>query len=135
MSLHIPPERRIEITKFAAEELDTLYQLVDLYRSADTSVGHMPGHEISRTEAFLREIDGRLKAKICDEWEYCKKRNDPDLQDNVSLIACVADLIATFTIGIPPTLIATILVKKGLTQYCRCSEESHKENNIKSRAP
>lgn len=68
---------------------------------------------------FAEQCD-HLYSLICEQWDYCKRRNDGHLQDKVQLCAAVADVIASGTIGIPPFSIAVLLVRLGLASFCGC---------------
>ena len=97
-----------------------LYSILDLVRSSKTSVVHAPGHEAERGESLFHSFVPQLRKRLCDEWKFCERRHDSDLMDTVNLIAGVADVIAGLTIGFPPVIFATILVKKGLASFCSC---------------
>jgi hypothetical protein len=122
----IPKATREEIAKYKDQDLDTLFSIVDLIRSSKESVLYLPGNEVERGQAHFDMWVPLLRHRICKDWNYCAKRNDPDLQDDVTLIAGVADAIASVVIGFPPVLISTILVKKGLTAFCGCRESEMK---------
>ena len=117
----ISESQRLEIQQYLSQDIDILYSTLDLISSAEQKGRyHMPGDEKLRGIAIFKELVPLLRQKVCVEWNYCAKRNDPDLQDTVNLVAAIADVVATFCIGFPPTLIATILIKKGLTSFCGC---------------
>ena len=116
----IPESKRQEIQRYLSHDLDTLYSTLDLIRSAKESMLYLPGNEVSRGIAKFKELVPLLRRKVCKEWDYCAKRHDPELQDTVSLVAVIADVIAALSLGFPPVLIATILLKKGLTSFCGC---------------
>jgi hypothetical protein len=118
----VPERTREEIISYLGHDLDTLYALLDLARSSEEAVLYAPGLEVERGKRQLLELVPTLRRSICQDWGYCSKRNEPDLQDNITVIAAVSDVIATAVIGFPPVLIATILVKKGLTAFCRCED-------------
>jgi len=119
----ISESQRLEIQQYLSQDIDILYSTLDLISSAET-LGryHMPGNENLRGIAKFKELVPILRQKVCIEWNYCAKKNDPELQETVYLVAAIADAIATSTIGFPPTLIAAILLKKGLTSFCGCSK-------------
>jgi len=117
----ISESQRLEIQQYLSQDIDILYSTLDLISSAEKSgLYHMPGNEKLRGIAKFKELVPLLRQKVCVEWNYCAKRNDPELQDTVNLVAAIADIVATLSIGFPPTLIAAILLKKGLTSFCGC---------------
>jgi hypothetical protein len=123
----IPEPQRQEIEQYISQDLDTLYSVLDLIRSSQEPVSYLPGNEIVRGIAKFDEFVPLLRQKVCEEWDFCTKRNDPELSDTINLAAEIADIIATSIIGFPPTLISTILVKKGLTAFCMCRENQKKQ--------
>ena len=128
MDKNIPKNIKAEIDKYINEDIDTLYSIVDLIRSSkEPGLMYLPGNEVSRAKAYLEKFKNKLKIKICEEWLYCKKRNDPELQDSVNLVAGVADIISSISFGVPPVLVSTILVKKGLNKLCNCDSEENKK--------
>lgn len=79
---------------------------------------------IERGQQFITENQESLYQKICIEWNYCHKRNDPDFSDNVALATWIADLITSLLLHSPivVTTVAVILVKKGLSNFCDCPD-------------
>lgn len=116
----IPEETRSEINKYLAQDFETLYSTLDLIRSSKEGVHYLPGKEIERGSAIFQRLEPLLRKKVCQEWNYCAKRHDSELQETVTLVAAIADVISVLTIGFPPFLISSILVKKGLAKFCEC---------------
>lgn len=116
-------EKRKEIERYLDQDEDTLYSILDLVRSSETSMAYMPGNEVDRGKALFSDLEPRLRQAICDDWNFCAKRHDPELQDTLTLITGISDIIAGLTIGFPPVLITVIMVKKGLTSFCNCEAE------------
>lgn len=71
---------------------------------------------------WLRHHRAALFGRICTEWKYCEKRRDGAWNDQISAPAALADILATLAFGVPPALLATILVKLGLDRFCACDE-------------
>jgi hypothetical protein len=113
--------QRQDIETFLALDLEGLFAILDLVRSSSEHVLYAPGPEAKRGEATFNALRNQLHRRICVEWKFCEKRHDPSLADTVNLVAGIADVIASVTIGFPPVLIATILTKKGLSSFCDCS--------------
>lgn len=117
-----------EIEQYWAQDLETLYSIIDLISSSEKTVQYLPGNEIVRGIAKFKELTPILKKKVCVEWDFCGKKDNSGIQDTITLIAEIADIIAAPSLGFPPTLIATILAKKGLSAFCHC-EEKHNGND------
>lgn len=75
-------------------------------------------------QRFLNEQSANIKQRICVEWDYCGKRNDPELTQTANLVAAIADALLAFLVRSPIVVatIATILVRKGLNAYCNCAQ-------------
>ena len=117
----IPESQQQEIQLYLSQDLDTLYSTLDLICSAEKTSLYRPGDEVSRGIAIFNKLTAFLRQKVCVEWNYCAKRNNPEIQDNVTLVAAIMDIISSKIIGFPPVLIATILIKIGLTYFCGCT--------------
>jgi hypothetical protein len=83
----------------------------------------MPDQELEHGRTIFNNLRDDLYGKVCVDWEFCKRRHDPDLSDTVNLGAALIDVIAALSIGFPPALISTILIKKGLTKFCDCKND------------
>ncbi len=68
---------------------------------------------------------GKLHEKICGEWRLCDKIEDVvHFKDAVNLVVVVGDAISAVTVGIPPVLVASLLVKIGLRKFCGCTQQA-----------
>jgi len=61
-----------------------------------------------------------LRRIVCDEWNWINRRADPEFQDPARLADAVARAIARHAseFPFPPPLLAAILVKEGLDNFC-----------------
>jgi hypothetical protein len=75
----------------------------------------------AKGEAILQRLTAPLRARICDEWEYCTRRKMPNFSDRVALAVALADVILGAAGKFPPSVIAALLVKQGLDAFCRCN--------------
>lgn len=67
---------------------------------------------------FIDSISEKLKQKICIDFNYNAKKNQESLNDNMNLVISIVSLINDISGIIPPLMIATLLVKKGLSKFC-----------------
>lgn len=81
-------------------------------------------------ETIFMELNSSLKNKICIEWDYCSKKDNPDLQDTINLISTIGDIISSLVGVLPPFVLATLLTKKGLSKFCSC-KPNLTQNDIK----
>ena len=63
----------------------------------------------------------KIKYEICVKWNFCEKIKSDGFKDNVTLITSIGDIIAGALTGVPPFVVATLLLKSGLTKLCSCS--------------
>ena len=75
-----------------------------------------------RGRRIFERIAPELFKAICIRWQYCEKNENSPIADTILLVATVADAIAGYCGAFPPLTIAAILVKMGLTQFCKCTE-------------
>ncbi|HEY4721212.1 MAG TPA: hypothetical protein VII92_05165, partial [Anaerolineae bacterium] len=63
-----------------------------------------------------------LKQKICDEGNWCERRQDARFDDPTNIILAIASMIANdaMRIAVPAALIAVILFKRGIDAFCGC---------------
>jgi hypothetical protein len=111
---------RETIEEYLSLDESLLYSLVAPYVSGENVAYTFP-EQIKDGKKWFRELEPHLRQKLCQEWELCKKLDDPVLSDQVNLVIAVADVVCTLIHVIPPNLIASILVKMGLRTFCHCS--------------
>lgn len=120
----IDPRTRTSIEKHLAQDIDSLLCTLSLIESSkQEGMKYLPGQELEQGRSILANLKNDLYRKICVEWRFCQRRHDPELADTVNLVAALMDVVVTMGIGFPPVLISTILVKKGLTEFCGCAAE------------
>ena len=105
-----------EIRDYLRIELDSLYEMLG-EKFANN------GNLILKGRAILAEIDQRLYQKICNEMEYCKNKsqfNYLDTRKLAELLVANLEEIHIKETKIPSTLLAAILVKIGLSRFCKC---------------
>lgn len=99
---------------------DKLYSLIPQYLPEYEGVYFSPDGKIAAGRSFFEEKMPVWRDLICNRWRYCERRNDPDLQDSVTLVASIGDLIAVSYGAIPGLVIGALLVKKSLNVLCQC---------------
>ena len=105
-----------EITNYLKMDLDLLYQILGQNFASD-------GNLISKGKVILAEIDQSLYQKICNEMEYCKNKSQFNYMDTKKLAGLLVsnlEEIHNKESKIPTTLLAVILVKIGLSRFCKC---------------
>jgi hypothetical protein len=80
------------------------------------------GYAKGAPEDIWRRYVPRLRQRICQEWNWCERRQDARFDEPMTLAALVAEVILPDAVGwsIPAALVAVILVKQGLDALCEC---------------
>ena len=110
------PDPTREIQRYLDQPLDDLMQQFDLYAEESSGVQRGPG------EAWNKIVPA-LKQKICVEGNWCERRQDARFDDPLNIALALATMIDNETIRLlaPATLIAAILVKRGVDAFCGCA--------------
>jgi hypothetical protein len=70
------------------------------------------------------KVAGPLRQRLCEEWDYCRVRQDARWDDQLTLALTVAAMLLSPTLRLPieidQLLIAAIVVKLGLDAFCAC---------------
>jgi hypothetical protein len=118
--------RRIE--KYLKLDIPLLCSLIPI--AADKSTIFSPDGQIARGQALLEDLKPVLRESLCNAWQLCEKIQDEADVDEVALIATIAEVISPVVHNIPATLVATILVKLGLRNFCDCPIENRLGANL-----
>ena len=96
----------------------------------DDTLGFSRNKKVKSGENIFNKYRKPLIKKICVDWDYCSQKNNPELQDNVTFLVTITDLISSMFGIIPPAAISVLLFKKGLNKLCNCSNKLlHKKND------
>ncbi len=100
-------------------------------RSLDDLMSELAGHYFESVggyakntpEDIWKQYVPRLRRRICQEWNWCERRQDARLEEPMTLAALVAEIVLPDAISwsAPATLIAAILIKQGLDTFCACA--------------
>ncbi len=73
-------------------------------------------------ENFLRRNRGIFRLRICIGWNYCERRDCPEVRDTAQLVSTLEAFVAHLTLGaaVSSDLVAALLVKRNLDTLCRC---------------
>jgi hypothetical protein len=114
---------RDEIKRLLEQDLDELSAL--LGQSDPEAQDTLYSFDAARDwgEKVMTRLSASLRARICDEWGYCAKRRTKAFNDDVTLAMAVADVILKIIGAFPVSIVATILVKKGLNRFCGCDRD------------
>lgn len=73
---------------------------------------------------MLEEMSGDLHRQICSEWRYCERRRAKQWDDDVTLAVAIADVMSAVVGVLPVSIIAALLVKRGLNSFCSCHDDT-----------
>ena len=109
------PDSAAEIQRYLDRPLDDLTQEFALYREQAT------GTTRGFSDAWEKIVPA-LKQKICDEGNWCERRQDARFDEPMTVITLVISMIAPAAMQwqVPAALIAVILFKRGIDAFCGC---------------
>lgn len=110
------PNASHDIQRYLNQPLDTLMQEFDLY--AETAAGTIKGLGTS-----WEKIVPALKQKVCAEGNWCERRQDARFDDPTNVILALVSMVGdeATRFAVPAALIAVILFKRGIDQFCGCA--------------
>ncbi len=81
-------------------------------------VGHdvFPRSPQRRAEELYRSIRESLRDVICNDPRVIALRDDKSRKPE--LVAAIADIVASSTVGIPPFTVAVLILRDGLPKLC-----------------
>lgn len=111
---------RAEISDLFRQDVDELNSL--LGQSDPDAEDTLHSFESAKLwgEGVMSELSATLKSAICEDWQYCKRRQSKNFDDDVTLAVQIAEIIVKGIGSHPVGIIATILVKRGLDSFCDC---------------
>jgi hypothetical protein len=123
MNREISPSEREEIENYLFLDEELLYSLIPAYAPEYDNTRFSPHGQTAAGRKIFQSMQQELYNLLCKEWKLCKQLDDPTLQDTTQLVVLIGDLISTTAVGIPPFLIASILVKIGVREFCNCGRK------------
>lgn len=107
---------QLEIKEYLKQDLDSLYEILagNFYDKGDLA---------SRGKKIVEGMDQKLYQKICNEMEYCKNKSQYNYFDTKSLAGLLVNNLDELThnhSNIPKPLLSVILIKIGLSKFCKC---------------
>lgn len=103
-------------TLLELSEDQLLARIGESAKAQDTASHLRPLDSIAAGRRWLRAQQGQIADRVCTSPRVRSLVQD-HAQDLV-LIAAIADLISTCCSGIPPSTVAVLLYKRGLTTLC-----------------
>lgn len=65
-------------------------------------------------------VKARLRQRICTEWDYCNKKNEPRFNNRWNLIQALLQLVTAVLGDVGATSVVLILLGIGLDKFCGC---------------
>jgi len=106
--------------------LDQLYAAVwvdQISGKADLRSLDYPPDAIKRGRELVNGLEESLRASICQEWDYCRRSEDPLWRDRVALLTALTDVVSGLALRVSPMTLAAILIKRGLDAFCECHKK------------
>lgn len=91
--------------------------LPDLIQQLEISV------DVVRGESAWDRIRASAHRTVCRDWDWCKQRENPRLNNEIDLITALFAVVATamhLPYGADVMLVTVILFKYGLNNLCDC---------------
>jgi len=111
---------RADLKRLASLDEEQLYVTLARNDPANADVMFSPDEARETGRRTFERLQEPMRQRLCVEWDYCARRQSSDFGDAISLTAAVADMLVTVLGGIPAGTVATLVVKKGLSQLCDC---------------
>lgn len=109
---------RQKIENLMSLDENDLYSLLPAYCSEYDNTAFREEGQIKAGKKIFDSTLLKVKEKVCIEWNACEKVKNNDFADTITLIASIADIIMGIVGTIPPFVIATLMVKIGITKIC-----------------
>lgn len=99
---------------------EQLYSLIPPYLSEYAGARFSPDGQREAGKRWFAALRGPLEQKLCHEWRMCGRIEHPDFDDAAKLVVVIGDAVATTVTGVPPVLVAAIIVRMGVRRFCDC---------------
>ena len=109
-----------EIRKLLQSNINDLYQQVGLAQASSEGVFFSSTEAAERGKEFFNSLRGWLYEKVCVQWEFCSRKDDPKFADAVAFVVALSDAIVAQFGSVPSTLLAALVFKHGLANFCSC---------------
>ena len=105
-----------DVQRYLNQSLDDLLEELALYREQAT------GGPLRSPADGWNKLVPALHRRVCVEWNWCERRQDARLEEQIALATLVSQIVAPEAQAwqVPAALIGVILVKKGLDAFCCC---------------
>ena len=99
---------------------DELYYELAIWLPESSMAMHGPSALQNLGRRRFADLRMSLYRRICLEAQFCSKLDDPQINDAVTLVSTLADVIASSTIGVPvPAIVlASLIVRMGIRKFC-----------------
>lgn len=114
------PGERERAERYLLLDEEQLYPLIPPYLTEYDHTRFSPDGQREAGRTWFEAIRGSLEQKLCDEWRMCRTIGRPEFADAAALVVVIGDAIATTVAGVPPVLVATIIVRMGVRRFCDC---------------
>jgi hypothetical protein len=111
---------RERVEKYLLLGEDQLFSLIPHYLPDYKEAVFSPIGQREVGREWFAGVRGRLEQRLCREWQLCEKLDDPTFDDVGKLVIVVGDTVATVVAGVPPVLVASLIVRIGVRRFCDC---------------
>ena len=112
-------KRKIE--RYLSLDEEGLFALIPPHLTEHEHTLFAPTGQEDAGKGYFESKVGELRKAVCEDFDWPSKRSDTSFNDTVTLVAAIADAISSVVVGVPPFIIASLLVKRGLDYFCGCN--------------
>jgi hypothetical protein len=116
----LTPFERERVDKYLVLDEDLLFSLIPQHLPEYEGTYFSPDGQRDAGRRWFEAIRGSLEQKVCHEWRMCRRIGDPEFADATTLVLVIGDAVSTKVAGVPPVLVAAIIVRMGVRRFCRC---------------
>lgn len=114
------PGERERAEKYLLLSEDQLYSLIPPHLPEYEGTFFSPEGQREAGQKWFASVRSRLEQTVCEEWQMCRRIDDPDFEDAAKLVVVIGDAASTVVVGVPPVLVASIIVRMGVRNFCDC---------------
>ena len=120
MPVELTPGERERVGKYLLLDEEQLFSLIPPYLTEYDGARFSPEGQQEAGRMWFEAIRGSVEQKLCNEWQMCRRIGDPEFSDATNLVVVIGDALATQVTGVPPVLVAAIIVRIGVRRFCSC---------------
>jgi hypothetical protein len=108
-----------QICYYSSLSENSLFSLIPEYLPEYQNLILAPENLVEIGKTYFQMHIDEFRNLVCKEFNWPMRRKDPRFNDELNLVASIADLIIlNLHLVVPPIIIAVLLIKIGLDKLC-----------------